>query len=220
MSKISASEKARVISAAGKGCFDDDSLTAADRDRLFGIAAGYLSDENSGDRHIVTQICELAKTILQTEKIDRCINAQLSSEEPDAALISKLSGVKSTLLGSVSSLAAEVGASSKKDGGKRKTGSLTAIMKEMSDALFDDAKPNAVSARLSLAYREIARQNARALTEELNLTGDEFAQMTAAQAETIRLLREKCLQLEEKIRLLRAEAKKGGDTASNDSDRP
>ena len=81
-------------------------------------------------------------------------------------------------------------------------------MKEMQENGFEEIKVNIVDAKLSTSYQEVAKANAKALLEELNLTGDEYAQMVAQQSEMVSELQANNERLEENLRLARLELKK------------
>lgn len=72
---------------------------------------------------------------------------------------------------------------------------------------FEEIKVNVVSAKMSASYQEIAKANARALIEELNLTSDEYAQKLAEQSEIVEKQQSNIENLEESIRKLKIEIK-------------
>ena len=60
---------------------------------------------------------------------------------------------------------------------------------------------------MSASYQEVAKANAKALLEELNFTGDEYAQMLAQQSEMITSLQEENEILKEEARVAKLKVK-------------
>ena len=80
-------------------------------------------------------------------------------------------------------------------------------MKEMQENGFEEIKINLVNAKMSASYQEIAKANAKALIEELNLTSDEYAQRLAEQSEILGNQQTNIENLEEINRKLKMEIK-------------
>ena len=86
-------------------------------------------------------------------------------------------------------------------------------MKEMGENGFEEIKVNLMEAKMSESYQEVAAKNARALIEELNLSGDDYARMVGEQSEFVRSLQDERDKLQEELRLtkkaLKEEQEKG-----------
>ena len=86
-------------------------------------------------------------------------------------------------------------------------------MKEMGENGFEEIKVNLMEAKMSESYQEVAEKNARALIEELNLSGDDYARMVGEQSEFVRSLQDERDKLQEELRLtkkaLKEEQEKG-----------
>ena len=201
--------KSHVLSSVGYDCFEDNSYTDEERKFLFNTMADYLTDEVLEDPHKLQQVIILVKTLLQSDEIDRSINAEFKKGIPDYQVMDKLTNVKNKLIGNINAIAVDVGISAKSVSRTNKgSNTLSNIMKEMQEQGFEETKVNIVEAKMSASYQEVAKANAKALIEELNLTGDEYAQMVAQQSEMIRDLQDKIEKMEEEKRLINLQSKK------------
>jgi phosphopantetheine adenylyltransferase len=200
--------KAYVLQTVGYDCFDDENYTDANRKFLFNTLADYLTDDVIEDPHKMQSVISLVKTTLQVENVDRLINSEFRQKIPDNTLIKSLTEIKDKLSRTINSSANDNGISAKGSGkGSKGSNTLTNIMKEMAENGFDEIKVNVVDIKMSTSYQEIAKDNAKALFDELNLTSDEYARMVATQAEMIDDYQTKITKLEEIIRLLKIENK-------------
>jgi hypothetical protein len=196
--------KTYVLQTVGYDCFDDENYTGANRKFLFNTLADYLTDDVIEDPHKMQSVISLVKTTLQVENVDRLINSEFRQKIPDNNLIKSLTEIKDKLSRTINSSANDNGISAKGSGkGSKGSNTLTNIMKEMSENGFEEIKVNIVNVKLSNSYVEIARDNAKALINELNYTSDDFARMVATQSEMIDEYQTKIMKLEEEIRLLK-----------------
>lgn len=197
-----------VLSSVGYDCFEDANYTDEERKFLFNTMADYLTDEVLEDPHKLQQVIILVKTLLQSDEIDKSINAEFKKGIPDLMTMDKLTSVKNKLIGNINTIALDLGISAKSAGkGNKGSNTLSNIMKEMQERGFEETKVNIVSAKMSASYQEIAKANAKALLEELNLTSDDYAQMVAQQSEMITELQEQNEKLEEDIRIAKLKVK-------------
>lgn len=201
--------KQYVLQTVGYDCFDDENYTESNRKFLFNTLADYLTDDVIEDPHKLQCVIALVKTAFQLENVDRLINSEFKQKIPDNSLIKSLTDIKDKLSRTINSSANENGISAKSSGkGSKGSNTLTNIMKEMSENGFEEIKVNIVDIKLSNSYKEISKDNARALFDELNYTSDDFARMVATQSEMIDDYQTKIMKLEEEIRLLKIENKK------------
>lgn len=197
-----------VLSSVGYDCFEDTNYSDDERKFLFNTMADYLTDEVLEDPHKLQQVIILVKTLLQSDEIDKSINAEFKKGIPDLMTMDKLTSVKNKLIGNINTIALDLGISAKSAGkGNKGSNTLSNIMKEMQERGFEETKVNIVSAKMSASYQEIAKANAKALLEELNLTSDDYAQMVAQQSEMITELQEQNEKLEEDIRIAKLKVK-------------
>ena len=197
-----------VLSSVGYDCFEDANYTDEERKFLFNTMADYLTDEVLEDPHKLQQVIILVKTLLQSDEIDKSINAEFKKGIPDLMTMDKLTSVKNKLIGNINTIALDLGISAKSSGKSTKgSNTLTNIMKEMQENGFEEIKVNIVDAKMSTSYQEVAEANAKALIEELNLTSDEYAQMVAQQSEIVSELQKENEQLKEEARIAKLELK-------------
>jgi hypothetical protein len=196
--------KLYVLQTVGYDCFDDENYTDSNRKFLFNTLADYLTDDVVEDPHKLQCVIALVKTTLQLDNVDRLINSEFKQKLPDNSLIKSLTDIKDKLSRTINSSANENGISAKSSGkGNKGSNTLTNIMKEMSENGFEEIKVNVVEIKMSESYKEIAKDNAKALFEELNFTSDDYARMVANQAEIIDDYQNKITKFEEEIRLLK-----------------
>ena len=201
--------KSYVLSSVGYDCFEDANYTDEERKFLFNTMADYLTDEVLEDPHKLQQVIILVKTLLQSDEIDKSINAEFKKGIPDLMIMDKLTSVKNKLIGNINTIALDLGISAKSAGKSSKgSNTLTNIMKEMQENGFEEIKANIVDAKMSASYQEVAKSNAKALLDELNFTSDEYAQMVAQQSEMVAELQDKVEKLEEELRITNIEFKK------------
>lgn len=201
--------KTYVLQTVGYDCFDDENYTEQNRKFLFNTMADYLTDDVLEDPHKMQRVISLVKTTLQLDNIDKLINSEFRKKIPDNSLINSFTAIKDKLERTINSSANENGISAKSSGkGSKGSNTLTNIMKEMSENGFEEIKVNVVDIKLSNSYQEIAKENAKALFNELEFTSDEYAKMLATQSEEMISLQNKIMLLVEENRLLKIENKK------------
>lgn len=197
-----------VVSSLGYDCFDDDSWSDDDRRFAFNTLADYLSDEVMEDPHKIQSVIAMVKTYVQIEQIDKTLNSELRKSSPDTDNLNKLTNVKKSLLSAINAIAKENGISAIASGKKTQSGnSLTRIMREMADNGFEEIKVNVIDSKLADSYKEIATDNIKAILNELQFTGDEYAEMLSKQTELVSKQQERIDILEEDKRKLKIEIK-------------
>lgn len=197
-----------VIQTVGYDCFEDESYTDENRKFLFNTLADYLTDDTIEDPHKLQCVIAMVKTTLQVDNIDKLINMEFRSKNPNNNLIKSYSDIKDKLSRNINSAANENGISAKTSGKTNKgANALTNIMKEMSENGFDDIKVNIVDVKMNGAYKSIADISNMSLLNQLNYQSDDFARMVAIQRETMKEFEDKIILLEEENRLLKIENK-------------
>lgn len=195
--------KDSVVSRLGYDPFADGGHTDEQLRFLYNTFSGYLTDAVEQDPHKLQNVLMMVKTFLQLEIVDRNLDLQLNLAQPDMQAITSLTNTKEKLTKTATSIANENGFA-EKTGGKSSQGSNTfsAKQKEMLEKNFSLSKVNIHDIRMSESFKEIARVNAHALIEEMNLTGDDYARLCAEQRTLVTDLQEKNADLEEENRLL------------------
>ena len=193
-----------IINTLGYDCFDDPSYTSEDRRYLYNTMSGYLTDDVLEDSHKVQAVISMVKSSLQVAQLDILINKNIKSLAPDIDAIRRMTATKTDLQHSINAIAKENAISAIGSGKKAKsTNQLTSIMKEMLDNGITEAKPNVMSAKMTEAYKHIAEINMRAITNELQFTGDDYAKMVADQSIVVASQAQEISEAQEEIRLLR-----------------
>lgn len=197
-----------VVSHIGYDPYVDGNYTDEQLKFLYNTSAGYLTDAVEQDPHKIQNVVLMVKTFLQLEIIDKSINAEFNSPEPDTSLISAYTNMKDKLTNSITRIANENGFSEKTSGrSSQGSNTLSKKIKEMYDAKFELSKVNIHDVRMAESFKEISKMNAHALIEELNCTGDDFARLCADQRELVTELQEKNENLMEDNRLLHIRVK-------------
>lgn len=87
------------------------------------------------------------------------------------------------------------------------SGTLTGIMKQMDEALFEDALANRYDVATCDGMQQAADASWKAIFGQLNLSDSELASIVSNQNETIRKMKKELTELKEKIRLYNIEEK-------------
>lgn len=195
--------KQQCIREIGYDPFADDVYTSSDRKQMFSSLAQYLTTGDiAEDKHKRDAAIAIVKATMQQEFLDRELNREYKNPDCDYSRVDKIINAKRQLSDIILKSAKENGISV--GGGKRHRSvtAVTAIMKEMIDNGVIEAKVNLTDVKMTDVFQNIANVSARALLGEMNITGDEYAQMVAKQADTIRNLEQRMMELEEENRLL------------------
>jgi len=196
--------KRMCIDEIGYDCFDDTVYSSADRKQMYNSLAQYLGmDGVSEDKHKRDAAVSIVKTSMQMEFVDRELNRESRNPDPDFSRIDKLITAKKQLSEVINKIAKDNAISASGSGKRGKsTVAVTAIMKEMIDNGVIEIKPNLTEVKMCEAFTSIAEISSKALVNEMNITGDEYAVMVGQQSDVIREQAEKIMQLEEEKRLL------------------
>ena len=87
-------------------------------------------------------------------------------------------------------------------------GTLTGIMKEMDEKMFEDALPNAYDIKTSEAMVMAAEASWKGIFSQLNISESEFSEIVKHQRETIMELRRELDDTKEELRLANVEIKR------------
>ncbi len=180
------------------GGFSDEQLKF-----LYNTCAGYLTDAVEQDPHKLQNVVLMCKTFLQLETIDKMLNNQFNSVNPDTQLIASLTATKEKLTNTITRIANENGFAEKTSGRSNQgSNTLSFKMREMEQKHFEFSKVNIHDVRMAESFKEIAKINAHALMDELAETGDDFARLCADQRQFVVELQEENDELTEQNRLL------------------
>lgn len=197
--------KVTCIRAVGYDCFEDESYSSSDRRQMFAALARYLQmPDVEDDKHKLDGAIEIVKTNHQINLINREINKETIAPNTDFEKITRLTQVKKTLTAVITQTAKENGisAGSGYNGKSKSTVAVTQIMKDMIDNGVIEAKVNLTDVKMTEVFQHISDISARSLMNEMNITGDEYAEMVAKQANTVRSLNDEVMKLKEELRIM------------------
>ena len=150
----------------------------------------------------------MVKTFLQIDTLDKLMTAEMNAHNPDISLMTSYANMKEKLTSTATRIANENGFSEKTSSKSTQgANTLSNKMKEMSDANFTLSKVNIHDVNMSESFREIAQMNAKALIDEMGMTGDDYARLCAEQRTFLSELQKQNDDLEETNRLLNIKIK-------------
>lgn len=209
-SKADLKNKQYVISCLGYDPYEDESYLDEDRKFLFNTLSGYLTDEVLEDPHRTQSAVNMMPTILQRNKVDKLINADLLSRAPSN--LKQYTDAKVALDRAMSTVANENGFSVKGAGkAGRSSSAITQIMRNMEDDNFEACKVNMIDAKIADAYQQVADISNRSLMNQLNWQDDDYARMVAAQRDMIRryeLVQAKLIEEARQLRVIASDLSK------------
>lgn len=193
------------ISIIGYDPFDNCGMTDNDRKYCFNILAGYCDSEGiQEDGHKIQSVIQIAQSHLQCKKIDEIINEQLLTVAPDDTKIKSLTQTKKQLLDSITSIARDNNLSSAYNKHSAKgANTLSAKMKEMSEAGYEPIKVNLFDIKTCSAIKQIADISDQAILDQITLDANDYTQMIAEQRDIIKKLRTERDEFEEENRMLK-----------------
>ena len=197
--------KGTCIRAVGYDCFEDESYSSSDRRQMFAALARYLQmPDVEDDKHKLDGAIEIVKTNHQIDLINREINKETIAPNTDFEKITRLTQVKKALTAVITQTAKENGisAGSGYNGKSKSTVAVTQIMKDMIDNGVIEAKVNLTDVKMTEVFQHISDISARSLMNEMNITGDEYAEMVAKQSNTVRSLNDEVMKLKEELRIM------------------
>ena len=183
---------------ASSGNYTDEQLKF-----LYNTSAGYITDSVEQDPHKLQNVILMVKTFLQIDTLDKLMTAEMNAHNPDIGLMTSYANMKEKLTSTATRIANENGFSEKTSSKSTQgVNTLSNKMKEMFDANFTLSKVNIHDVNMSESFREIAQMNAKALIDEMGMTGDDYARLCAEQRTFLSELQKQNDDLEETNRLL------------------
>lgn len=183
---------------ASSGNYTDEQLKF-----LYNTSAGYITDSVEQDPHKLQNVILMVKTFLQIDTLDKLMTVEMNASSPDISLMTSYANMKEKLTSTATRIANENGFSEKTSSkSSQGVNTLSNKMKEMADANFTLSKVNIHDVNMSESFREIAQMNAKALIDEMGMTGDDYARLCAEQRTFVADLQKTNDDLEETNRLL------------------
>ena len=206
-----------VITMLGYDPFDTENIK--DRKYLFNRLVDMLDDSTLEDNLLLMSIIEIVKGFNQVDKI----NEGISLYTTDVIQLTKNNGsikslidTKTNLMKSILKTAEDNGISTKFNTTKSKgSGTLTGIIKKLTDIGLEESKINLYDIETSQAMRQIADTSHSSIMSQLQLNESDYTDMLAQQKDMIYNMDSKLSMLEEENRKLKINMKlKGFDLTS------
>lgn len=202
-SKSDKQNKQFVISIVGYDPFEE--LPAKDRKRCFNIMAGYCdTDGIQEDGHKIESIVQITQSLLQCEKLNELINAELLKKSPNEDKVKQLTATKKQLSDSISKIAQDNNISSAySKTAKQGTNTLTYKEREMMQRGFEDAAVNLFDIKTCDAMKQFLDLSNQSIMEQLTFDANDYTAMIKEQRELVNKLQDENDQLKENNRLLK-----------------
>lgn len=182
--------------------FDNDKK---EQKYLYNTLLPFLDDATLGDAFKLPIVIELVKSLGQVEKLNKTFNNMMASTdniEENASKLSSLINSKDKLYRSILAMAKDNGISLNYAVNKSQgAGTLSAIVKELDEIGFRDAKINLFDIETSDSMKQVADISNKSLIEQINLQDSELWDMINELRETRIKLDRKVDELTEKLRL-------------------
>lgn len=182
--------------------FDNDKK---EQKYLYNTLLPFLDDATLGDAFKLPIVIELVKSLGQVEKLNKTFNNMMASTdniEENASKLSSLINSKDKLYRSILAMAKDNGISLNYAVNKSQgAGTLSAIVKELDEIGFREAKINLFDIETSESMKQVADISNKSLIEQINLQDSELWDMINELRETRIKLDRKVDELTEKLRL-------------------
>lgn len=173
--------------------FDNDKK---EQKYLYNTLLPFLDDATLGDAFKLPIVIELVKSLGQVEKLNKTFNNMMASTdniEENASKLSSLINSKDKLYRSILAMAKDNGISLNYAVNKSQgAGTLSAIVKELDEIGFREAKINLFDIETSESMKQVADISNKSLIEQINLQDSELWDM-------INQLREKRIKLDRQV---------------------
>ncbi len=207
-------DKEDVLKMLGYDPFEHEPLE--DRGRMYSALINYLDESTLEDGFKLQAVVEIVSGFSQVEKINAAITGVTKNVEQmsrNSGGVKTLIDAKKNIIASLTSLAKENGISVKHSLQKNKgAGTLSGIMKELSEKDVEDAQLNLYDIDTSAGMKQVADLSNESIIKQLQFDENDYSEMLIEQRQIIDDLSEKHGKLEEENRLLKKEMlKKDGD---------
>lgn len=180
-----------------------------DRRKLYHSFVGF-SDEDIGEDSGKMNACiDMCRSILRLEKLNRRRAKMEKDDSVSVKDLKQMAELQASERKSIQQYQKDWGFNRKFDINKSHgSGTLTGIMKQLDDGMYEDALINAYDIKTSNAMQSAANASWKAIFEQLNLSDGEFQKIISEQRDTITKLRGELLDVKESLRLANIELKR------------
>ena len=206
---------AYVKNIVGYDPFLDVSLSSEDRKFLFNAMAGYCPDSNiANDSHKLNCIINIVKLLLQSDKVGKNINFELTQPINQQKNVEKLVNMQKTIQSSIDRIAKDNDIS--KSSSAKGSNTLTAKMKLLSDEGFRESEVNMFNVEQSKQIQLLADMSNQAVIKAINMEDNDYSMIITEQRDDLTKLHAQNKELQEQVRLLTNELneRKGGKPAN------
>lgn len=208
---------AYVKNIAGYDPFRDVNLSSEDRKFLFNTMAGYCPDSSvANDSHKFNCIINIVKLLLQSDKIGRNINFELTQPISQQKNVDKLINMQKVIQSSIDRIAKENDIS--RSTAAKGSNTLTMRMKQLNDEGFRESEVNMFNVEQSKQMQLLADISAQAVLKAINMEDNDYSMIISEQRDELTKLYADNKALQEQVRTLTNELndRKGGKAVHED----
>ena len=187
--------------------FKDEPLE--DRRKLYHNLVGFSDPDIIEDTGKATACIDMCRSIQRLEKLNKKRILMENNDESSIKDLKMLAELQEKERKGIQQYQKEWGFNARYSMNKAQgAGTLTGIMKEMDEKMFEDALPNAYDIKTSEAMTMAAEASWKGIMSQLNISESEFSEIVKHQRETIMELRRELDDTKEELRLANIEIKR------------
>ena len=180
-----------------------------DRRKLYYNLVGFSTEDIAEDAGKANACIDMCRSIQRLEKLNKMRITMEHSDKIDIKDLKTLSELQEKERSAIQKYQKEWGFNQRYSLNKnRGAGTLTGILKQMDDEMFEDALVNAYDIKTSNAMQMAADASWKAIFGQLNISESEFSEVVKNQRETIMNLRAETEDLKEKLRKANVQIKR------------
>lgn len=187
--------------------FKDEPLE--DRRKLYHNLVGFSDPDIIEDTGKATACIDMCRSIQRLEKLNKKRILMENDDNSSIKDLKMLAELQEKERKGIQQYQKEWGFNARYSLNKAQgAGTLTGIMKEMDEKMFEDALPNAYDIKTSEAMVMAAEASWKGIFSQLNISESEFSEVVKHQRETITELRRELDDIKEELRLANVELKR------------
>lgn len=187
--------------------FKDEPLE--DRKKLYHNLVGFSDADITEDTGKATACIDMCRSIQRLEKLNKKRILMENDDNSSIKDLKMLAELQEKERKGIQQYQKEWGFNARYSMNKAQgAGTLTGIMKEMDEKMFEDALPNAYDIKTSEAMVMAAEASWKGIFSQLNISESEFSEIVKHQRETIMELRRELDDTKEELRLANIEIKR------------
>ena len=180
-----------------------------DRRKLYQNLVGFSSEDIAEDTGKANACIDMCRSIQRLEKLNKLRATMERASKVDIKEIKMLSELQGKERDAIQKYQKEWGFNQRYSLNRNQgSGTLTGILKQMDENMFEDSLVNAYDIKTSNAMQMAAEASWKAIFGQLNISESEFSQIVKNQRETITVLRAELDKTKEELRLANIQIKK------------